>query len=123
MQPRNAGPEKLARTFLLERSPGTRKPTEVGRGFAAFRTDDLADVRNGLVFFSLHRFLLLLDDRGPAGLDRVAEVAGDDADRTDAVVVPGDREVDHVRIRVGVDQGDDLDPEAAGFRDRVLFLA
>ena len=47
----------------------------------------------------------------------------DDFDRTDTVVVTRDRQIDKIRIAVGVDQSDRGDAQSAGFHDRVLFLA
>ncbi len=57
-----------------------------------------------------------------AGHDRVGQHLHDQLDRAHAVVVARDRQIDQVRIAVGVDQRDRGDAQLLGFADRVLFL-
>ena len=49
--------------------------------------------------------------------DGVGDALDDELDGAHAVVVAGDREVDQVGVAVGVEEGDDLDAELAGFGD------
>src|SRR5262249_27481105 len=64
-------------------------------------------------------YLLLLGWQGsPAFQTRIGQLAQDDLDRADAVVVAGDRQIDRVRVAVGVDQGDGGDAHPLGFLDR-----
>ena len=55
--------------------------------------------------------LLHLAGRGPARQNRIGQVMQDQLDRADAVVVAGDRQIDIIRIRVGIDQGHRGDPQ------------
>ena len=52
----------------------------------------------------------------------IRQVPHDLFDRADTVVVARNRQVDHVRIAIGIDQGDRGDTKGASFTNRVLFL-
>ena len=54
--------------------------------------------------------------------DGVGDHAGQQADGADRVVVARDREVDQVRVAVGVQDADDRDPQLAGLLDGEVLL-
>ena len=54
--------------------------------------------------------------------DRVGDLGDHQFHGPDGVVVAGDRIIDHIRIAVGVDHGDDRNLQLAGFLDGDLFF-
>ena len=55
-------------------------------------------------------------------LHRLGDDAAHQRVRADRVVVAGDRELDHVRVDVGIDNGNDRDLELVGLGDGDVFL-
>ena len=53
---------------------------------------------------------------------RVGDLGGKEADGAQGVIVAGDHVVDHGRIAIGVDHGDDRDAQLAGFLDGDGFV-
>ena len=59
---------------------------------------------------------------GLAFQDGISKAGSYQLNRSDRIVVAGNRQVDDVGVAVGVDQGQGGDPHLAGLVDRVLLL-